>query len=150
MPTIEKYVDDENVQRMVDENKDYIQNGWKLGIDVKNAKDLNKNTYPDDWLGEEAEIETAMQITEELINGKCIPIKGGEKNIIPQFVIPKKVDLKTNEITKWRWIRDCTHSGKGEVSLNDITPDENANVKMPFIKDIMRMLYIMWKAYGFG
>ena len=149
-PLLKKTTTNPDIIRMIKENEISIEQGWKIGVEEKEDQTLNQDSYPEDWLGEEAEIETAIQLTEELMKGKCIPIAGGEKAQIPHFVVPKKINTTTGAVEKCRMIRDCTHSGPGQVSINDITPDKNAKVRMPLIKDIMRILFIMWLAYGFG
>ena len=95
-------------------------------------------------------IRNAVQLTEQLIQGKIIPILSGEKAVIPHFCIPKNTDPKTGRMLKYRLIRDCSHSGRGEVSINDVTPDKYATVKMPLIMDVIRYMYIMHSFHGKG
>ena len=56
--------------------------------------------------------------------------------MIPLFTVPKKKDSLTVRVTKWRLIRGGTHSGKGEISINDATSDKYAKTKMPSTFDI--------------
>ena len=152
VPTVITGTDNKYAIRMANEAKKFILNGWELGIDDTNKKRLNTNSYPDDWLGKEAETETVIKLTEQLIQGKIIQIVQGEKAIIPHFCIPKNTDPKTGRILKYRLIRDCSHSRRGEVSINDVTPDEHATVKMPLIMDVIRCIYtyIMYFFHGKG
>ena len=130
--------------------KGHMNTGWRLGVNKSSKKKLNTKAYPDNWRGREAQFETAIQLYEQLKNGKIIPLIKGEKAIIPQFCVPKKVDPITGRITKYRLIRDCSHSGKGECSINDLTPDEAANVSMPTVMDVASYIYAMYHWYGTG
>ena len=150
IPTVQRGSKDIEILRMAHEAYQALLNGWEIGIENTKGKKLNTNSYPDDWMGREAEIETAIQFTEQMKKGKIIPLKTGEKAIIPHFCIPKKVEPRTGRVLKWRLIRDCSHSGRGEVSINDVTPDKNVSVSMPTFMDIIRMAYMMYKWYGKG
>ena len=100
LPTVRKATENQEILRMVNEAEDAIQNGWRLGIENLENKKLNTDTYPDDMMGEGAMIETGIQLIEQMIDGKQIPILSGEKAMIPLFTVPKKRDPLTGEVIK--------------------------------------------------
>ena len=150
LPYVQEHTRDPELLRMAQETKNYIKNGWTLGITKKPSEKMNNHSYPDDMMGKKLEEETAIQLISEMNKGRIIPIKGTPNNIIAHFCIVKKRDEKTGDPVSYRWIRDGSHAGKGQKSLNDCTPDKNAEVRMPMILEIALMFYTMFLAWGAG
>ena len=72
---VEIYAKNKELQRMTQDMKDNIVKGWTLGVENQHKHKLNSQSYPEDWLGREAALEGVLQLTEEMIAGKVIPIK---------------------------------------------------------------------------
>ena len=115
LPKVITITNDEHILRIAKEAKYFIINGWELGINKTNNQKLNMNSHPDDWLGKEAETETATQLTEQLMQGKTTSLLQGDKIIIQHFCMPKNTDPRTGRTLKYRLIRACSHSERGEA-----------------------------------
>ena len=79
IPTVRRATKNEDILRMATEAEKAIQHGWELGLENIENKKLNTHTYPDDMMGEGALIETGVQLIEQMIDGKQIPIIPGRK-----------------------------------------------------------------------
>eukprot|EP01083_Nonionella_stella_P151173 482705_1 len=145
-------VNDAQYQVYIKEMRRFMLNGWVLGIVNPENKPLNKRTYPDDWLGPQAQVETAIQLAKHLWEGEVIAMKKGEEvaAAIPTFNAIKRIDPLTGEIKAWRMIRDGACGTEWNPSINMVTPKINYETRMPMFKSIARWFYIGFKQWGYG
>ena len=131
-------------------NEHFLDNGWTVGDENEEGHTLNQESYDLSRSGPMAEIAILRDMRREVMNGKVVEWKGKIKGKIPIFAIPKTINPKTGRTEKWRIIRDGTHAQKGTKSINDLTPDHKATMKLVTAWAIQSYLVIMFLLWGFG
>ena len=122
-----------------------LKEGWKIGFE-ETDKELNQKTYEDDFLGTGALVETAKQLIEQLNDGEIVPFAEEEaEGFIPLFAAFKN---KWDETKGYRIIRNGSEGSATNPSINELTPDSEATIKLPLFKDLVRNMYIFWRLYG--
>ena len=151
LPYVQKYSKNSRFDSLIYYNTKYLTEGWRLGCVLTHNQKLNQKTYPDDWLGTEPFVQSALALSTDMWAGKIVPQNSDEiKGFVPLFAAPQTICPITGKITKWRIIR---HGGEGSVeypSINDLTPEENYTTSLPLLKHIMIYMYVMYCIWGFG
>lgn len=124
--------------------------GWELGdVNPQNIL-LNQKLYPDDSAGSEGKVAIAEALTVDLCLGRCILWRGPIRGKMPLFVRPKRVCPITGAVLVWRVIRDASCGSLLWPSLNSLTPDSAAYMKLPSKHTIAVHMYIMHALWGPG
>jgi len=125
-----------------------MNHGWKIGEENQMGHTLNQESYDMSKLGPMAEIAILRDMRKEVRKGRVIEWLGKREGKIPIFAIPKKINPITGKIEKWRIIRDGKHAQNGTKSVNDLTPDYKATMKLVTAWGIQSYIVIMFLLWG--
>ncbi len=130
--------------------KNNLLNGWKIGIQNTQNKPLNQKTYDLKTMNEVGRLEIYKDLTKGFREGKLIGWLTKANGYVPLFVRPKKINPITFVVEKWRVIRDGTQGTLRFPSLNMLTPDEEANIKLIYMRNICEYCYAFYLIWGPG
>lgn len=138
--------EEEWMKGYIERNREYLATGWVLGDVNEDNKPLNMKTYPINNPKEERAI--LKDLTTDLFAGRIVEWKGKIRGKLPLFVRPKKRDPVTDEVIRWRVIRDGTCGSAENPSINDLTPDSAAKMRLVTHDMIQRVLVIFQMIWG--
>ncbi len=129
----------------VERNGKFLATGWELGDVNPEGRQLNMEVY--DMENPMEEMAIRKDLTTDLMAGRIVEWRGAVKGKLPLFVRPKKRDPVTDEVTQWRVIRDGTKGTAENPSVNDLTPDSAAAMRLishDMLQRVMVIFHMIW------
>ncbi len=97
-----------------------------------------------------AKLAIAKELTNDLCRGKIVGWMSELNGYVPLFVRPKEIDPITGEILQWRVIRDGTFGSEEYPSINMLTGDDKARIKLFHVKELLNYCYVFYLLWGRG
>ena len=119
----------------------YMNNGWDIGFENPFDLPMNQRTIKEHQYNVLAKTAIANNLSKELETGRILPVNKKPPNIIPLIAIDKKTGREVTMTTaKVRVCRHGSSSTANSWSINELTPDANCAVVLPYTKDFCTMI----------
>jgi len=119
----------------------YLNNGWDLGFENPFNLPMNQKSIKEDEYETVAKTAIANNLAKELETGRILPVDKKPPNMIPLIAIDKKTGGRVFLTTEK--VRVCRHGSSSTAntwSINELTPEQNYSVTLPYTKQFCEMI----------
>ena len=135
---------------MVQRTTDGFINDWTTGAINPQQQKLNQHTCDIDDMHTDGRVAIAEDLTRDLLRGRIIPYLGTINGKLLLFAAPKKLCPITDVPIKWRVIRDGSCGSQAFPSINQLTPNCAAEIRLINRRIVISYVKIMSLLYGPG
>ena len=135
------------MNEIIRRNEYHLVHGWELGDENESKRPLNKKIYDESGWRLEERMAVIKDLTTDCLKGRIVNWKGPQDGKLPLFVRPKEVDPVTDEVLKYRVIRDGSCGSYSNPSINSLTPDSAAAMELvthDMLQRLHNIYYLMW------
>ncbi len=146
----EAQLNNEKIDEIIWRTRQNLVKGWSIGAIYGPDDDFNKDVYPEDWLGIDAEVAVGRDLTKDIAYGKIVVYQDEVRGRLPLFAAPKKKPKPGELVLDYRVIRDGSKGLKEGLAVNYYTPERNYKTIFPRTLNIATYAYIFWLIYKEG